>query len=70
MTAKKRKYHRRRYYLHNKARKYGIRINVVNRSLDISPYTSFNEFPVPGRYYLGQLLKLGYNLQHKLFQHD
>lgn len=66
MTTNQRKYHQRRYRLHRMARRYGIKVDAEKRQLDIEPYKTFLDFPVPGRYYLNQLLKLGYNIQLKL----
>jgi len=66
INAQRRKYHQRRYRLHRMARRYGIKVNAEIRELDIAPYRTPQDFPVPGRYYLNQLLKLGYNIQLKL----
>lgn len=68
MASNQHKYHQRRYRLHRMARRHGVKIDVNNRDIDISPYSSFHDYPVPGRYYIGQLIKLGYTLQYKLFK--
>lgn len=58
-------YRNRRYYLHQVIKK-SFPVNAISREIDISPFRSFNEIPVPERYYVGQLIKLGYNVQLKL----
>lgn len=65
-TKCKSSYHNRRYYLHRIV-KQKFQIDTISRQVDIRPYDSFNEIPVPERYYVGQLIKLGYNIQLKLF---
>lgn len=44
------------------------RYPVDGRSLTIKlPYTKLSEVPVPDRYYVRQLIKLGYQVQLSLF---
>lgn len=59
-------YHNRRDYLHRVLKERKFNIDVDLRQVDI-PYKSFGEIPVPERYYVGQLIKLGYNIQLRLF---
>lgn len=58
-------YHTRRYYLHRVLRSQ-FKIDAENREIDITPYRSAADIPVPYRWYVGQLIKLGYNAQLKL----
>jgi hypothetical protein len=62
---KTRKHHARRYYLHG-VLKQKFKVDAESRSIDISPYRCASEIPVPYRWYVGQLIKLGYNAQLKL----
>ncbi|SDM39835.1 hypothetical protein [Pedobacter antarcticus] len=65
MTKKISKVAAYRYYLHKRLKgKY--KINSEQRAIDL-PYAKFNEVPTGDRYYIGQLIKLGYNVQLKLF---
>ena len=58
------KINNRRYYLHKKLKgKYEI--DGVLRTIDV-PYKRFKDIPKPDRFYVGQLLKLGYNMQFKI----
>jgi hypothetical protein len=59
-----RKIANRRYYLH-KQLKGKYEIDGVNRTIDV-PHKRFKDIPVPDRYYIGQLIKMGYNAQFKI----
>jgi hypothetical protein len=62
---KKKKMQDRRYYLHRKLKgKYHI--NADKRTISC-PHRTFTDIPRGDRYYVGQLIKLGYNLQLELF---
>lgn len=62
---KTRKHHARRYYLH-RVLKTKFKVDAKSRSIDIAPFRSASEIPIPWRWYVGQLIKLGYNAQLKL----
>lgn len=65
----KSQYHTRRYYVHRVLKNH-FRIDAEKREVDISPYSSAAEIPIPYRWYVGQLIKLGYNIQLKLFDYE
>lgn len=62
-------YHTRRYYIHRVLKNH-FRIDSEQREVDIYPYTSAADIPIPWRWYVGQLVKLGYNIQLKLFHYE
>ena len=58
-------YHNRRYYLHQQLKgKY--QVDGRHRTIHL-PYARFSDIPIPDRYYVGQLIRLGYNIQLNLF---
>lgn len=59
-------YHQRRYYLHRVLKNH-VRVIVKNREVDIAPYQSISEVPAPYRWYVGELIRLGYIIQLNLF---
>lgn len=61
----KKKVAARRYYLH-KVLKKKYNLDGDNRTIEV-PHSSFVEIPIGDRYYIGQLIELGYNVQLKLF---
>jgi hypothetical protein len=42
-------------------------VDNLRREIDITPFTSFDEIPVPDRYYVRQLAKTGFSIQLTLF---
>jgi hypothetical protein len=59
-----RKIAKRRYYLH-KCLTSEFVLDAVAREIK-APYNAFDEIPIGPRYYIGQLLRLGYKIQYKL----
>ena len=57
---------RKRSYLAKKLTDLGYRVDVKMRSIDIQ-FSSINEVPVGARYYVRQLLRLGFSKQTTLF---
>ncbi|WP_042479280.1 hypothetical protein [Solitalea canadensis] len=55
----------KRYYF-NRRLKEKYEINGAKRTIEL-PFTAFEQIPQPDRYYVGQLIKQGYNVQFKLF---
>lgn len=56
---------KKRYYLHKRLVK-AVTIDGAKRTIE-APYKSFEEIPRGNtKYYIGQLLKLGYTIQYKL----
>ncbi|WP_375584248.1 hypothetical protein [Cyclobacterium xiamenense] len=68
MTAASRRHrmYQRRYYLIRRLRGMGYRIETERRCIH-TPYSSVNEIPPPDRYYVRQLLKLGFQQELTLF---
>lgn len=64
-TALKNKLQNRRYYLRERL-KGRFAINTADRSIKI-PFASVDAIPIGDRYYVRQLLKMGYNCQLELF---
>lgn len=61
----KRKAAHKRYYYHRRLKdKYAI--DGAKRLIDL-PFEKFEDIPIGDRYYIGQLISLGYNIQLKLF---
>lgn len=60
-----RKTQSRRYYLQN-CLKPPISVDGI-RKIITAPYQDFKSIPLGQRYYIGQLIKMGYNLQLSLF---
>ena len=56
---------KKRYYLHRRLDATMFKIDGAARHID-SDYTSFEAVPVGQRYYIGQLIALGYNVQYKI----
>ncbi len=55
----------KRYYFHRRLKgKY--QIDGAKRTIAL-PYKAFEEVPIGDRYYIGQLISLGYNIQLNLF---
>lgn len=44
----------------------GFKVDTSIREIDPYPYDSFKAIPVGPRYYVEQLIKQGYNVQHKI----
>lgn len=60
------KVNNRRYYYH-RLLKDKYEINGVLRTIKV-PYKEFKAIPVPDRYYVGQLIQMGYNMQLELYK--
>ncbi|MBD3630490.1 hypothetical protein [Cyclobacterium sp.] len=65
-AGRKRKIQQRRYYFIRKLREMGYQIETERRSIQ-TPYTTVNEIPLPDRYYVRQLLKLGFQQELTFF---
>lgn len=65
-VSRKRKIQQRRYYFIRKLRKMGYQIDTEMRCIH-TPYTSVNDIPPPDRYYVRQLLKLGFQQELTFF---
>lgn len=65
-AGRKRQVQQRRYYFIRKLRAMGYRIETEKRSIQ-TPYTSVNDIPPPDRYYVRQLLKLGFQQELTFF---
>ncbi len=58
---------RRRYYLHRQIQDlFNIEVNGAKRTINIAPYKTFADIPVGYRFYVGQLMKMGYNIQFEI----
>ncbi|MDB5149204.1 MAG: hypothetical protein JWQ57_3224 [Mucilaginibacter sp.] len=57
---------KRRYYLHRRLDPARYKINAVKWTIEV-PYPSFENIPVPDRYYVKQLHDIGYQVQFNLF---
>lgn len=57
---------RKRSCLAKKLRKLGYQVDVKQLSIDIQ-FSSINEVPVGARYYVRQLLRMGFSKQTSLF---
>jgi hypothetical protein len=55
----------RKYYLISRVEN-TYPTDVKKRTIEV-PYPDFESIPKPDRYYIGQLIKFGFNIQHKLF---
>lgn len=53
-------------YLYRKVRQAHFIIDPGLREIDVHPYQSFQDIPVGPRYYVGQLMKAGFNVQLKI----
>lgn len=53
-------------YWIRKLRKVGFEIDFTNREIDPYPYSEFKNVPIGARYYMGLLIKQGFNVQHKI----
>jgi len=53
-------------YWIRRVRSAGLKVDIANREIDPYPYASFNEIPIGPRYYVGQLIKQGFNAQLKI----
>ncbi len=58
---------RKRYYLHAKMKEFGFTLDITRHEVDVFPYSCLEEIPVGPRYYVNQLIKMGYNVQIKMF---
>lgn len=56
----------RRYRWHKQLKARGIMVDGSARTIDVSQYNSFQDIPVPARWYVGQLIRRGYNAEFKL----
>lgn len=56
----------RRYYYHSALKRLGIEVEGATRTIELALYDSFQDIPVPTRWYVNQLLKMGYNAQFKI----
>ncbi|WP_162343196.1 hypothetical protein [Cyclobacterium salsum] len=65
-AGRKQKIRQRRYYFIRKLREIGYQIHTEKRSIQ-TPYTSVNDIPPPERYYVRQLLKLGFQQELTFF---
>lgn len=63
---KKRKLRNRRYYLIGRLRRSGYRIYTERRTI-VTNFHNLNEIPTPDRFYIRQLLKLGFQQEYSLF---
>lgn len=57
---------RKRSYLASKLAAFGYRVDVKMRSIDIE-FNDLSEVPVGPRYYVRQLLRIGFSKQTTLF---
>lgn len=55
---------KKRYYYHRRL-KYFCTIDGANRTIDV-PHKCFEDIPQGPRFYVGQLIGMGYNVQYKL----
>ena len=53
-------------YWKRRLKKSKISVDLNAREVDVSPYTEFKDIPVGPRYYVGQLIKAGFNVQIKI----
>lgn len=53
-------------YWIRRARKSGFHVDTALREIDPYPYKSFQDIPVGVRYYIGLLIKQGFNVQYKI----
>lgn len=53
-------------YWSRKVRNAGFVLDTNKRELDVTPFTQFKDIPVGPRYYVGQLIRAGYNVQLKI----
>lgn len=53
-------------YWKRRLKKSKISVDLNTREVDVSPYTEFKDIPVGPRYYVGQLMKAGFNVQIKI----
>lgn len=65
MMKKRTKQQNRRFYLHKKVKQYTA-LNAKKRQLHLQ-CKEFANIPKPHRYHVGQLIKMGYNVQLTLF---
>lgn len=56
----------RRYRWHKQLKARGITVDGPSRTIDVSNHESFLDIPVPERWYVGQLIRRGYNATYKL----
>ena len=63
---KKRKLRNRRYYLIGRLRRSGYQI-YTERLTIMTGFHDLNDIPTPDRYYVRQLLKLGFQQEYSLF---
>lgn len=53
-------------YWIRKLRNHGFSIEKSQKEIDPYPYSSLQNIPVGARYYVGLLIKQGFNVQHKI----
>ena len=53
-------------YLYRKVRDAGFILDPGLREIDVFPYLKFDDIPIGPRYYVGQLMKAGFNVQLKI----
>lgn len=56
----------RRYYMNKILKAEGIEYNAITREIKLK-YKSFKDIPEGLRYYIGQCIKLQYNVQYEMF---
>lgn len=66
MNQKNKTVAQRRYYMNRVLKGKGININTISMEIKL-PYQSFEKIPVGLRFYIGQCIKLQYNVQYELF---
>lgn len=58
---------KRRYYLHKQLDRELFTLDKVTREIQAPGFRHFTDIPVGQRYYIGQLLELGYKIQYEIF---
>jgi len=56
----------RRYYMNRVLKLMKVNVNTNTREIKL-PYERFDKIPVGLRFYIGQCIKLQYNVQYELF---
>lgn len=62
------KFKRQQYYITHVLRKLGYQIKDMQ--IITCEFNSYEEIPIGERYYVGQLIKRGFNIQFKLFDNE
>lgn len=66
-AAKQKKIHQKRYWAKTLRNKYDFIVDVRHREIR-TEHENFEEVPIGARWYLGQLLKVGFTVQYNLFK--